>query len=231
MAGLWRWSVESKDFELLIKGGVLGARIFERNNRKQRSIFMQNDELAWLACTVEELVAMENSDVFWDQSRVGYPRIIAHKCSNRHGCFLTVEEFDGRRRCGLIMVLEGQYGQGWEHFILEVCRANSSLRKVREVRECKKVKEVTRMRSYAEVLGLSLQPAEDYFNSFQRPITRVPRWLKEASIEMDKQAHEAKKLALSYKNVRIPARSSDRYTVVPKKTHTQAKVIRGSVEK
>ena len=41
-----RWSMESKDFELVIKGGASGARIFERSNRKQRFIFMQKEELA-----------------------------------------------------------------------------------------------------------------------------------------------------------------------------------------
>jgi hypothetical protein len=61
---------------------------------------------------------------------------------------------------------------------------------------------------------------EDCFNSFPESIARVPRWLKEASVEMDKQALKAKKLALSYKNVCIPARSNDGYTVVLKKTHT-----------
>lgn len=42
------------------------------------------------------LVAVEDSVVFRDQSRVGYPRIIAQCCSNRHGCFLTIKELDGR---------------------------------------------------------------------------------------------------------------------------------------
>jgi hypothetical protein len=59
-------------------------------------------------------VAVESSEVFWDQSRAGYPRIIAQRRSNRHGCFLIVEEFDGRRRCGNIVIPEGRYGQGWE---------------------------------------------------------------------------------------------------------------------
>lgn len=126
---------------------------------------------------------MQNSEVFWDHSRVGYPRIIAKKCSNRNGRFLTVEEFDGRRKCGSIMVPEGRFGQGWEDFILEVCWANSSLR---EVRECKKVKEVSSRRSYAEVLGLSSQLVEECFNALFEPIARVPRWLKEALKEMDK---------------------------------------------
>ena len=33
MAGSRKWSVESKEFELLIKEGITGARIFERNKR------------------------------------------------------------------------------------------------------------------------------------------------------------------------------------------------------
>jgi hypothetical protein len=64
MAGSWKWTVESKEFELLIKGGASGARIFKRNNKKQRSIFLLKVELAWLAHTVKELVAVENSEVF-----------------------------------------------------------------------------------------------------------------------------------------------------------------------
>ena len=105
--------MESKDFELLIKGGVSGVRIIERSYKKLRSIFLLKKELAWLARIVEELVVVQNSEVFWDHSRAGHPWIIAQKCSNRHGCFFTIEEFDGRRRCGSIMVLEGRFGQGF----------------------------------------------------------------------------------------------------------------------
>jgi hypothetical protein len=98
MAGSGKWSVESKEFEWLIRGGATGVRIFERNKRFQRSIFLMKEEVAWMARIVEELVAEESSEVFWDQSRAGYPRIMAQKRSNRHGYFLLIEEFDGRRR-------------------------------------------------------------------------------------------------------------------------------------
>ena len=37
---------------------------------------MQRDELAWLVGLVEEVVEVETSEVFWDQSRVGYPRML-----------------------------------------------------------------------------------------------------------------------------------------------------------
>ena len=123
-----KWTVESKEFEVLIKGGATGVRIVERSNKKRRSIFIQRDELAWLVGSVEEEVDVETSEVFWNQSRARYPRIIAQKCSNRHGRFLTVEEFDGRRRSGPILIPEGRYGQGWSRLILELRKVNESLR-------------------------------------------------------------------------------------------------------
>jgi hypothetical protein len=76
MAGSRKWSVESKDFELLVKGGASGVRLFERSNGKQQSIFLK-DELVWLVRIVEEMVAVKSSKVFWDQSRVGYLLVIA----------------------------------------------------------------------------------------------------------------------------------------------------------
>ena len=54
---------------------------------------------------------------------------------------MTVEEFDDRRRCGAILILEGRYGQGWELFVSEVQLANLVLHEVREVKERKKEKE------------------------------------------------------------------------------------------
>ena len=102
-----RWSVEAKEFEVMIKGGLLGARIMERRKGKQRSIFIHRDEITWLVGALEMVVDVETSKVFWDQARVGYPRLITQKCSNRHGRFLTIEEFDGRKRSGSILIPEG----------------------------------------------------------------------------------------------------------------------------
>jgi hypothetical protein len=89
--------MESKEFDIMIKGGSIGVRIVKRSKGKTRSIFLQRDELVWLVGIVREVMAEETFKVFWDQSRAGYPRIITQKCSNRHGHFLTLEEFDGRR--------------------------------------------------------------------------------------------------------------------------------------
>ena len=92
MEGDKRWSVESKEFEVLIKGGDSRVRIYERSKRKKSSIFVQRDKLTWLVGALEEVVEVETFEVFWDQSKAGYPRIITQKCSNRHGRFLTIED-------------------------------------------------------------------------------------------------------------------------------------------
>jgi hypothetical protein len=194
----------------VIKGGLRGARIFERSYKKTRSVFLQKEELAWLARIVEKLAVLQKPEVFWDHSRAGFPRIMAQKCSNRNGRFLTVEEFDGRRKCGSIMVPEGRFGQGWEGFISEVRWANSSLCGVRVTRDDKLVKEASGRRSYAEVLGWSSQPVEECFNASSEPIARVPRWLKEASDEMDKQVRESGKCAQNFKKTLSPAMMSTR---------------------
>jgi hypothetical protein len=177
MAGSWKWRVESKDFELLVKDGANGARFFERNGKRQRSIFLLKDKLAWLDRKGEELVKGDHAEVFWDQARAGYPRVMAQKRSNRNGNFLEIEEYDGRGRCGSIIIPEGRYGQGWERLKVHVSRAFASLRVPRKVRESAMV---TGRRSFAEVVGLSQNQSEEYFNAYSEPIARVPLWLKEA---------------------------------------------------
>jgi hypothetical protein len=83
---------------------------------------------------------------------------------------LTVEEFDGRRRCGNILIPEGRYGQGWEQLIVEVRMANFSLH---EASNGKKDKE-GKGRSYAEVLALK-EPSQ----GLTRPKKMlVPQWLQ-----------------------------------------------------
>jgi hypothetical protein len=64
MEGSRRWTVESKEFEVLIKGGITRVRIVERSNNKQRSIFIKMDELAWLVGSVEVAVDVEHLRYF-----------------------------------------------------------------------------------------------------------------------------------------------------------------------
>jgi hypothetical protein len=94
--GSRNWSVESNEFEMLIKGGDSGVRIYERSKKKKSSIFVRRDELTWLMGALEEVAEVETFEVFWDQSRAGFPQLITQKCSNRHGRFLMIEESDGR---------------------------------------------------------------------------------------------------------------------------------------
>jgi hypothetical protein len=67
-----RWSVKAKEFKIMIKGGLLGVRIVERRNNRQRSICVHRDEISWLVGAVEKAANVDTSEVFWDQSRAGY---------------------------------------------------------------------------------------------------------------------------------------------------------------
>jgi hypothetical protein len=127
MEGSRSWSVEAKVFEVQIKGGDSGVRIYERSKKKKCSIFVRRDEIVWLIGALEEVAETGSSVVFWDQSRAGLPRLVTQKRSNRHGRFLMIEEFEGRRRGGCILVPEGRYGQGWARLMVELDGANSSI--------------------------------------------------------------------------------------------------------
>ena len=75
---------------------------------------------------------------------------------------MTLEEYDGRRKCGTILIPEGRFGQGWKRFIGEIQQAYSSLGEVREIRKDKEAKG----RSFAEVMALKVNPMEECFDSF-----------------------------------------------------------------
>jgi hypothetical protein len=136
MEGARCWSVEAKVFEVLVKGGDSGVRIYERSKKKKCSIFIRKDEIVWLVGALEEVAEAGQSEVFWDQSRAGFPRLITQKRSNKHGRFLMIEEFDGRRRRGSILVPEGRYGQGWARLMVELDGANSSIWEGRRPTTC-----------------------------------------------------------------------------------------------
>lgn len=58
---------------------------------RKRSIFLDRDELAWLVRILEDLVRVEDSRIFSNQSLQGFPRVLAQHCFNRHSGFLVVE--------------------------------------------------------------------------------------------------------------------------------------------
>jgi hypothetical protein len=82
---LRRWFVESKDFEMEVRGGVAGLRIREKCRSSARSILLNKDETTWLHGSFENLMVVRDSRVFWNQSIPGFPRILAQRRSNRHG--------------------------------------------------------------------------------------------------------------------------------------------------
>jgi hypothetical protein len=65
--------MEFKDFELLVVGCETGVRFHERCKGFLRSILMDRDEIGWLVRIFEELVVVEDSWFFWDQSRPRFP--------------------------------------------------------------------------------------------------------------------------------------------------------------
>jgi hypothetical protein len=64
MAVSWKWMVEAKEFELVVRGGNIGVRFFERNSKMNTSVFLQRAEVAWLDRVVDDLVAVKTAEVF-----------------------------------------------------------------------------------------------------------------------------------------------------------------------
>jgi hypothetical protein len=112
--------VESKLFVLGVEGVTTGLSIQESSRGVTRSILLNYNDSSWLLGTVEELLSAKNSDVFWRRSRPGFPGIFAQRCANKHGRFLTVEDYEGGKRRGFILVPEGWKGEGWSAFQSEL---------------------------------------------------------------------------------------------------------------
>jgi hypothetical protein len=146
------WYVESKSFEMLIKGGNYGLRMVEKGKKKQGTIFIHRDEIHWLVGAVEVALDVETSEVFWDTSSAGFPRVLVQRRANRHGSFIFIEEYEGRNRRGSVLIPEGRHGQGWCRLVSELKIARSALWKGREFK-VRKASRVTPGRSFAEVVG------------------------------------------------------------------------------
>jgi hypothetical protein len=136
------WTVEAKAFEVQVRGGNTGVRINKSSKKKKGSIFVRREELVWLVGALEMVAEADKPEIFWDQLRAGLPRIQTQKRSNKHGRFLSIEEFEGRRRCGIVLVPEGRFGQGWARLMVELDGALSLLRERRDSGVLKQSKEV-----------------------------------------------------------------------------------------
>jgi hypothetical protein len=196
-----RWSVEAKEFEISIKGGLMGMRIVEKRNNRQRSVWVHRDELSWLVGAVEKAANVDTSEVFWDQSRAGYIRLITQKRENRHGRFLTIEEFNGSRRCGSVLVPEGWSGRGWSKMIEELRGACSMLKIGRGLRSEKPKLITNGNRSYAEVVGDTKRMEEKGTLTPEKPVG-VAQTVPECEVG------RREKPALSIKLMSVPTSSS-----------------------
>jgi hypothetical protein len=151
------WYVESKSFEMLIKGGNYGLRMVEKGKKMQGSIFIHRNEINWLVGAVEVALDVESSEVFWDTASAGFPRMLVQRRANRHGSFIFIEEYEGRKRRGSVLIPEGRHGQGWCRLVSELKIARSALWKGREFR-VRKASRVIPGRSFAEVVGRTQSP-------------------------------------------------------------------------
>jgi hypothetical protein len=78
---------------------------------------------------------------------------------------LTIEEYDGNRRSGSVLIPEGWSGQGWSRLISELRMACSSLKVGRGFR-MEKPKLVTAGKSFAEVVGDLKEGGEESAHRF-----------------------------------------------------------------
>jgi hypothetical protein len=152
----------------------------------------------------EELVVVEDSRVFWNQSRGSLGLLL-----NIALIDMVVEEFIGDRRSGLVLIPEGRTGKGWEMFGSELRLALEHFRVgFRDVLLEKGVQAGRNSRrSYAEVLAKTVPPLEDSFGCVSGPVARVPRWVRESSARgyPDK---DGSALALSKWRALVPVKSS-----------------------
>jgi hypothetical protein len=97
------WLVESKEFKFTLKDNSSVLKIQERRKGVQRAVNLRKKEQVWLARIFGELVAVEDSRVFRDQTMLGFLRVLSQKCGNRNGRFLVIEEYNGRGNAGLFL--------------------------------------------------------------------------------------------------------------------------------
>ncbi|KAE8009881.1 hypothetical protein FH972_006288 [Carpinus fangiana] len=147
------WLVESKEFKFALKDSSPVLTIQERRKGVQRAVNLRKKEQVWLVRIFGELVAVEDSRVFRDQTVPGFPRVLAQKCGNRNGRFLVIEEYNGRGKCGSIFVPEGRNRQGWNQFVEEL----------RNVLQCSTHKwEIPKdKRRYSEVLCATMKEGQE----------------------------------------------------------------------
>jgi hypothetical protein len=94
-----------------------------------------------------------------------------------------VEEHDGGRKSGSVLIPEGRHGKGWDLFGSALRLANEHFRAgVRLVGAEPKVQAMRgSRRSYAKVLTKTLPALKESLGVFSGQVTRVPKWVRELS--------------------------------------------------
>ena len=137
--------------------------------------------------------------MYWDRSKSGFPRVLAQRCFKRRGSFLLFEEYDGKERCGTVLVLEG-HGKGWYRFISGLQIA------VNFFQPClAKNLGVKKRRSFSEVLSATISPTEEPYATSSEPLARVPKSLAVNNSQASLQVPE-KMTGVSLAPATLPAK-------------------------
>lgn len=113
-------SIESNSFEMVVEDRYCVVRIHGSCRGCIRYLFLGKADSRWLLATVEERLQEMGTSVFRRRSRASSPAVLTQRCSNTYGRFLGVEEHEGSRRRGHILVPEGRNGEGWRIFAAEL---------------------------------------------------------------------------------------------------------------
>jgi hypothetical protein len=116
-----------------------------------------------------------------------------------------VEEHDGGRTSGVVLIPEGRRGKGLDLFGSALRLVNEHFRAgVRLVATLPEVQVVRGSRkSYTEVLTKTLPLLEESLGVCSRQVARVPKWVRElsAGVSTDKSVQA---LAISKRKVKVP---------------------------
>jgi hypothetical protein len=152
-----RFSVEAKSFSFSANSGKSVLHLEEKRKGFGGFISLVIKCLDWLADTVEEALESQRNEVFarsfHDEVRV----LKVQMGSNKAGCFLEVAVFVEGGQKGVIRLLEGRKGWGWQRFVEDLRLLIAQLvAKVLPAIPAVNVRVVGSPHSYADVLAAPL---------------------------------------------------------------------------
>jgi hypothetical protein len=110
-----RFEVEAKSFFFSAKKGAV-LRLEEKRKGFGGFILLGTKCSVWLADVVGEAMVAQRKEVFARKCRDGERVLKVRLGSNKAGCFLEVAVFVEGSRKGVIRILEGRGGWGWQRF-------------------------------------------------------------------------------------------------------------------